>query len=118
MRGRHLAVVGGTLQEAYRREWGKQVRRSWRNRIRRTHGERDATWTSNGDERGSRRVYNTSDVLILVGAELIAEAEDAVGAGFRGVEVILGVFEGSESLDGEIFWKAFDREAGKIVGHS
>ncbi len=54
----------------------------------------------------------------MVGSELIAKAEDAVGVGFGGVEVVLGAFEGSEVLSGEVFWKAFDREAGKIVGHS
>ncbi len=54
----------------------------------------------------------------MVGAELVAEAEDAVGAGFGGVEVVLGTFEGSEFFNGEVFWKALDREAGKIVGHS
>ena len=46
------------------------------------------------------------------------EAEDAVGAGFGGVEVIFRAFEGSKLFSGEVFWKAFDREAGKIVGHS
>ena len=54
----------------------------------------------------------------MVGPELVAEAEDAVGARFGGVEVVLGAFEGSEFLDREVFWKAFDREARKIVGHS
>jgi len=54
----------------------------------------------------------------VVGSELIAEAEDAVGAGFGGVEIVFGAFEGSEVFGGEVFWKAFDREAGKIVGHS
>ena len=54
----------------------------------------------------------------MVGAELVAEAEDAMRAGFGGVEVVLGAFEGSEVFSGEVFWKAFDREAGKIVGHS
>jgi len=54
----------------------------------------------------------------VVGPELIAEVEDAVGAGFGGVEVVLGAFEGSEALDREVLWKAFDREARKIVGHS
>jgi len=54
----------------------------------------------------------------VVGPELIAEVEDAVGARFGGVEVVLGAFEGSEVLDREVFWEAFDREAGKIVGHS
>ncbi len=46
------------------------------------------------------------------------EAEDAMGAGFGGVEVILGAFEGGKFFEGEVFWKAFDREARKIVGHS
>jgi len=54
----------------------------------------------------------------MVGAELVAEAEDAMRAGFGGVEVVLRAFEGSKALDGEVFWKAFDRKAGKIVGHS
>jgi len=54
----------------------------------------------------------------VVGSEFIAEVEDAVGAGFGGVEVIFRTFERSEVLDREVFWKAFDREAGKIVGHS
>ena len=54
----------------------------------------------------------------MVGTELVAEAEDAVGAGFGGVKIVLGVFEGSEIFGREVFWEAFDREAGKIVGHS
>jgi len=54
----------------------------------------------------------------MVGAELVAEAEDAVRARFGGVEVVFGAFEGSKFFDREVFWKAFDREAGKIVGHS
>jgi len=54
----------------------------------------------------------------VVGPEFVPEAEDAVGAGFGGVEVVLGAFERSELLDGEVFWKAFDGEARKIVGHS
>ncbi len=37
--------------------------------------------------------------------------------GFRGVEVVLGAFEGSEFFSGVVVWKAFDREVGKIVGH-
>ncbi len=53
----------------------------------------------------------------MVGPELVAEAEDAVGARFGGVEVILGAFEGSELLNREVFWKAFDREVRRIVGH-
>ena len=54
----------------------------------------------------------------MVGAELIAEAEDAVGAGFGGVEVVLGALERSEALDREVFWEVFDRKVRKIVGHS
>jgi len=54
----------------------------------------------------------------VVGPELIAEAKDAVGAGFGGVEVVFGAFEGSEAFDREVFWKAFDGEARRIVGHS
>ena len=54
----------------------------------------------------------------MVGSKLVTEAEDAVGAGFGGVEVILGAFEGSEVFDREVFWKVFDRKAGRIVGHS
>ncbi len=54
----------------------------------------------------------------MVGAKFVAEAEDAMGVGFGGVEVVFGTFEGSKVFSGEIFWKAFDREAGKIVGHS
>jgi len=53
----------------------------------------------------------------VVGAELVAEAEDAMRAGFGGVEVVFGTFEGSELFSGEVFWKAVDRKAGKIVGH-
>ena len=54
----------------------------------------------------------------MVGAELVAEAEDAVGARFGGVEVVFGAFEGSEVFNREVFWEAFDGKAGKIVGHS
>jgi len=54
----------------------------------------------------------------VVGTEFVAEAEDAMGAGFGGVEVILRAFEGCEVFDREVFWEAFDWEAGKIVGHS
>jgi len=46
------------------------------------------------------------------------EVEDAVGAGLGGVKVVLGTFEGSKVLSREIFWKACDRKAGRIVGHS
>ncbi len=54
----------------------------------------------------------------MVGPELVVEAEDAMGARFGGVEVVFGMFEGSEIFNGEVFWEAFDRKAGKIVGHS
>ncbi len=54
----------------------------------------------------------------MVGSELVAKAEDTVGAGLGGVEVVIGAFEGSEVFDGEVFRKVFDRKAGKIVGHS
>jgi len=53
----------------------------------------------------------------MLGAELIAEAENAVRTRFRGIKVILGAFEGSELFDREVFWELFDREAGKIVRH-
>ena len=54
----------------------------------------------------------------VFGAELIAETEDAVRTGFRGVKVVLGTFEGSELFDRKVFRELFDREAGKIVRHS
>ena len=54
----------------------------------------------------------------MVGPKLIVEAEDAVGAGFRGVKVVLRAFEGCEVFDREVLWEAFDWETGKIVGHS
>ena len=54
----------------------------------------------------------------MVGPKFVPESEDTVRAGFRGVEVIVGAFEGSEVFDGEVFRKLFDRKAGKIVGHS
>ncbi len=54
----------------------------------------------------------------MVGPEFVAEAEDTVGAGLGGVEIVFGAFESSEVFDREVFWKAFDRKAGKIVGHS
>jgi len=44
--------------------------------------------------------------------------EDAKGTGLSGVKVVLGVFEGSELFDRKVFREAFNREAGKIVGHS
>ena len=40
-----------------------------------------------------------------------------MGARFGGVEVVFGAFEGCEVFDREVLWKAFDWEAGKIVGH-
>ncbi len=52
------------------------------------------------------------------GAELILETEDAIRAGFRGVEVVLGTFEGSELFDRKVFRELFDGEMGKIVRHS
>ncbi len=51
-------------------------------------------------------------------AELVLEAEDAVRVGFGGVEVVFGEFEGSKFFNGEVLWKVFDREAGKIIEHS
>ncbi len=54
----------------------------------------------------------------VLGAKLVTEAEDAKGAGFRGVKIVLGAFEGSELFDRKIFRKAFDSKAGEIVGHS
>ncbi len=54
----------------------------------------------------------------MVSSEFVSEAKDAVGARFGGVEVIVETFEGSKVFNGEVFGKVFDREAGKIVGHS
>ena len=54
----------------------------------------------------------------MVGSKFVSEAEDAVRAGFGGVEVVFRTFERSEFFKGEVFWEAFDGEAGKIVGHS
>ena len=54
----------------------------------------------------------------MVGSKFVAETEDTVRAGFGGVEVVFGAFEGSKFFEGEVFWEALDREAGKIVGHS
>ena len=50
--------------------------------------------------------------------ELVSEAEDAVRVGFRGIEIVLRAFEGSELFDRKVFRELFDREAGKIVRHS
>jgi len=54
----------------------------------------------------------------VVSPELVAEAEDAVGAGFRGIEVVFGTLEDGEVLDGKILWKTLDGKTGEIVGHS
>ncbi len=54
----------------------------------------------------------------MVGSKFVLEVEDAVGVGFRGVEVIVGTFERGEVFNREVFWELFDREAGKIIGHS
>ncbi len=53
----------------------------------------------------------------VLGIELVMEVEDAIGARFGGVEVVLGTLEWGELFKGEIFWEVFDREAGKIIGH-
>ncbi len=45
------------------------------------------------------------------------EAEDAKGSWFGGVEVELRLFEWGRLFDGKVFWEAFDREAGEIIGH-
>ena len=52
------------------------------------------------------------------GAKLISEVEDAIRTGFRGVKIILRMFEGSELFDRKVFRELFDREVGKIVRHS
>ncbi len=54
----------------------------------------------------------------MVGSEFVSEAEDAMGAGFRGIEVVVRTLKGGEVFDGKVFGELFDREAGKIVGHS
>ncbi len=54
----------------------------------------------------------------VFGAELVPEPEDAIRTGFRGVEIVLGAFEGSKLFDRKVFRELFDREAGKIVRHS
>ncbi len=51
-------------------------------------------------------------------AELVPETEDAVRMGFRGIEIVLGTFEGSELLERKVFRELFDGEAGKIIRHS
>ncbi len=54
----------------------------------------------------------------MLRTELVSEAEDTVRAGFRGVEIVLRTFEGSELFDRKVLRELFDREAGKIVRHS
>ncbi len=54
----------------------------------------------------------------VLGVEFVPETEDTVRMGLRGVKVVLGTFEGGELFDRKVFREAFDREAGKIVGHS
>jgi len=54
----------------------------------------------------------------MFGVKLVVEVEDAKRVGLRGVKVVFGTFEGSKLFDMEVFREAFDREAGKIVGHS
>ncbi len=54
----------------------------------------------------------------MLQAELIPKVEDTVGVGFGGIEVVLGAFKWSEVFNREVFWEAFDREVGKIIGHS
>ncbi len=50
--------------------------------------------------------------------ELVVEVEDTVRLGFGGVEVIFGMFKWGEFFNREVFWEAFDRKVGKIIGHS
>ncbi len=54
----------------------------------------------------------------MVASEFVPESEDAVGAGFGGVKIVVRAFEGSEVFNREVSRVLFDREAGKIVGHS
>ncbi len=51
-------------------------------------------------------------------AKLVPESEDAVRTRFRGIEVVLRAFEWGKLFSREVFWESFNREAGKIVGHS
>src|SRR6266478_384753 len=59
-------------------------------------------------------------VAVMEGAvvKLVSETEDTVRTRFRGIKVVLGMFEGSELLGRKVFREVFDREAGKIIGHS
>ena len=54
----------------------------------------------------------------VLGVEFVPEAEDTVRMGFGGVKIVLGTFEGSELFNRKVFREVFDREAGKIIGHS
>jgi len=54
----------------------------------------------------------------VVGFKFVLVSEDAVRARFRGVEIVIGSFEGGEVFNGEVFREPLDRKAGKIVGHS
>ena len=54
----------------------------------------------------------------VLGVKLVSETEDTVRTRFRGIKVVLGMFEGSELLGRKVFREVFDREAGKIIGHS
>ena len=54
----------------------------------------------------------------MVCPEFVAEVEDAVGAGFGGVKVVLGAFERGELFNRKVFRELFDREAREIVRHS
>ena len=54
----------------------------------------------------------------MLQAKLVLESKDAVRMRFRGIKVVLGTFEGSELFDRKVLREAFDREVGKIVGHS
>jgi len=51
-------------------------------------------------------------------AEFVAEAEDTVGTRFRGIKVILGVFEWGEFFKGEVFREVFNGEVRNTVEHS
>ena len=54
----------------------------------------------------------------MLQAKLVLESKDAVRMRFRGVEVVFRMFEWGELFSREVFWESFNREAGKIVGHS
>ena len=53
----------------------------------------------------------------VLGVKLVSETEDTVRTRFRGIKVVLGMFEGSELFGRKVFREAFDWKAGKIVGH-